>query len=121
MTTPSRVFFPIELPPSRSDRDFSSANRYGTLHFVISSKNAPTLTPGPAMVEARRNLKDFNPDQDYLSWAGGDPLAMMLVGFVLRDLGHKEVKYLRFDRERSLNGERLRGPGFYTPITVRLQ
>ena len=116
----SRVFFPVELPASRSDRDLSSANRYGAIHFVISSRNTPSLMPGPAMLEARQNLCDFDPAKDYLSWSGGDPLAMLLVGAVLAENGVRDVKFLRYDRDRGTDGRRT-GGGFYTPITVRLR
>lgn len=113
------VYFAVEPPASKSDRDFSSANRYGTVKFAISEHNSPSRVPGQAMIEARRSLKGFREDIDYISCSGGDPVAMFVLGSVLKDMGVKRVKYLRYDRERSTDGRRT-GAGFYTPTTIVL-
>lgn len=115
-----RVFFPVQLPPRSADRDLSSANRYGTVHFIMEAHPAPSMAPGQAIQQARKVLRDFNETEDYIAWAGGDPIATFIVGAILAECGVKSVKWLKYDRERSPDGTRT-GAGFYTPITVRLR
>lgn len=116
----SRVFFPVQLPPRSADRDLSSANRYGTVHFIMEANPPPSLAPGQAIQQTRKALRDFDETQDYIAWAGGDPVATFIVGAVLAEKGVRAVKWLKYDRERSPDGTRT-GAGFYTPVTIRFR
>lgn len=100
------------------NRDFSSAQRYGTLSFVLQRGDRPSYLPGPVYAKLRKALKDFT-DQDYVIWAGGDPMASILAGMVLRDLPLREVNFLRWERERDSNGKKT-GCGYYVPGVLKL-
>lgn len=101
-------------------KDLSSAQRYGRLMTVLGSSDQPSLTPGPCLFQLQKGLREFNPSDDYICFAGGDPMSLALALLVIRDFGIKEVKTLRWDRERTTSGERKTG-GFYTPISTPLR
>lgn len=115
------VFFPTEMPPAKADRDFSAAQRYGTLDFIVPNGQAPSFMPAQALARLRAILlPNFNPAQDFVSYGGGDPLGLLLMGAVLRETGIKEFRYLRTDRERGTGG-RVPGSVFYTPVHIVLE
>lgn len=128
MTQPQSVVYVVQEPPPVYNRtegktvhkDLSSANRYGTLMPILSKGNQASLTPGPSLSELHRKLRHFNPDLDYICFAGGDPMSLALALLVLRDMNVKEVSILRWDRERSTDGVRTAG-GFYTPVVTPLR
>ncbi len=109
----------IQEPTTTSPRDLSSANRYGKIISVLAIGDRPSMLPGPTLHKLRKGLRDFKPD-DYLVWAGGDPLAMMLAGVVMTELGYREFKFLRWDRERGTDRSRT-GGGFYIPTAINLR
>lgn len=118
--------YAIQEPPPYIDRatgtkvekDLSSAQRYGAIKFILDSRDRVGTMPGQARHKLAKGLQDFKPD-DYLVHPGGDYLSLIIVGSILRDLGFREVQWLRWEKERGTNGERLAG-GFYTPVTIPL-
>lgn len=110
------VFF-VQEPGS--DRDFSSANRYGKVEFLLSSRDRPGLSPGPTLFKLRQGLRKMRPG-DYLAWAGGDPLGPTLVGLVLAEMGFRSFNMLRWERERDTEGRRT-NRGYYVPVTIDLR
>lgn len=101
------------------ERDLSSAHRYGTLRPLLSQSDRPGKTPGPAIWKIFKALKENYQPEDYICIPGGDPLAALLTGAALAMLNVKEVNFLRYERERALDGSRT-GAGFYVPITCKL-
>lgn len=100
-------------------RDLSSAHRYGTIHYVLTQRDQPSLAPGPTLNKAQSMLRDFKPD-DYILSCGGDPAALAIVTTALKELGFRRVNYLRWDKEIGLDGRRT-GSGFYTPTIMPLE
>lgn len=94
-------------------RDFSSAQRYGRVEFLLSRDDKPSFTPGPVLQKLRRVMHRIQPGS-YITWAGGDPMAPVLAGIVLRELNMVDVKFLRWERERNENRVRT-GRGYYVP------
>ena len=115
-----RVFVCMSLPTSKADRDLSSAQRYGRIEYVLPASPSASLTPGPSFMKAARKLRDFDPDKDYLVFPGGDPMALLVCGLALAELGITEVQILRWDRERAPGGGRT-GAGYYVPTPVPLR
>lgn len=114
------VVYLIQEPTTdRIPRDLSSANRYGKIVSVLSAEHKPSLLPGPSLHEMRRVMKNFHPD-DYILWIGGDPMGPLLAGYVMNELGYRSCKFLRWERERDLDGRRT-GTGFYMPGTVQFR
>lgn len=101
-----------------SDRDYSSASRYGTLRVLLGDKFRPSLAPGPALHKLRSDLRTAT-DKDFFLHIGGDYMAGVLLGVVLRELGFRSFQFLRWEKERDLNGERT-GKGFYVPVEINL-
>lgn len=99
--------------------DLSSAQRYGTIVPVLSGKDNPGQAPGPALFKLKHALRDYQP-QDFVAYALADPAAAFLAGMVFarEDLMREPVNWLRWDRERSTDGERQRG-GFYVPSLIQ--
>ena len=112
--------FCIQAPRGKS-RDLSSANRFGDVETILGAKDNPMLSPGPVLHKLKQALRNFTPD-DMIFAAGGDHLSLGLALCVLKDMGFKEVQYLRWERERDINGQRKRGVGYYVkaPLPLRV-
>lgn len=124
MTSESTVYFAQELISPTNGKQFvldtSSAARYGTIKNVLTRQSRPSLAPGPCLVEAKKALAKFNHTTDYITVAGGDPLALSIAMLALRDLGFRRVNFLRWDKSIGLDGKRDRSSGYYTPVSVPL-
>lgn len=98
------------------DFDLTPAHRYGAVEFLFED---PTFQPS---IEGRKavnilyeKFKDFDPQEDYIVAAGGDPLGPVLVGMVLREKFPTDViRGLRYDRMRGITG------GVYTPVLLSI-
>lgn len=100
-------------------RDFSSALDYGNLVFVLEKNDRPSYDSRSSHKKIRESLDgNFSPE-DYIVWAGGDPMAPVLVGIVLQEIGFSSFKNLRWERVRDKNKKRT-GGGYYVPVTVDL-
>ena len=99
-------------------KDLSSAQRYGVLHPMLDEGEQPSATPGPCLHKVSKALRQFNPERDFLCYAGGDPMSLAIGCLALANMGIKEFNLLRWERERSTDGQRQRG-GFYVPVNVQ--
>ena len=66
-------------------------------------------------------FQGFNPDTDFLVWAGGDTLAALLVGMLLMEREVYRFQWLRYERKRLDDGSRTDEGAAYVPITVDLR
>lgn len=98
--------------------DLSPATQYGAVHFVLSDKDQPSLTPGQALITARKALRGFN-DDDYLLWAGGDPLALAICTMVAAAENMGRIRFLRWERNSRRVAPNMGAPGLYMPCEVR--
>ena len=113
----SRVFI---LQATRHQADVSPAAVYGEIRFVLSAGDRTCANPELSMERLRRELSDFNPQQDFIVWAGGDPLSAIVAGMVLIDMGITKFRFLRFEKNRNTKpGDKV--TGFYSPVEVRLE
>lgn len=110
----SKVFV-IHEP--RGPRDFTSADRYGPIYNLLNQSDKPSLAPGPCLHKLRRELGQIGPD-DYLTFAGGDPLAPLLAGIALADSGLRDLNWLRWERTMGADGQRIQQAGFYVPVQL---
>ena len=122
----SRVF--ILQPPTRK-RDLSSAQRYGTIVYLIDDPEfQPSLSPAKALTEIINRLQewDYKPERDYLVFTGGDSVGALMLGqsasifgrVSINNIQPKFYRTLRWDRELQPDGTR--AGGFYTPVVVPL-
>ena len=100
------------------EKDLSSANRYGAVKFLLDSKDHASVMPGQVRHKLAKALQDFRPE-DYIFHPGGDNIAVLMAGSILRDLGFREVQWLKWDKERGTDGKPLPG-GFYSPVKLPL-
>lgn len=101
--------------------DLSSANRYGKLETIFASNESPSITPGAGLVKAEKYARLIDPVKDYLLWIGGDPMSLFLMGVALqRQKNIFTFQWLRWERERDTEGNRLR-TGFYCPVKMMLR
>jgi len=98
-------------------RDFSSANRYGPIKFLLNVKDSPSDAPGPCTNKIITGLREYT-EGDYLMFSGGDPIGLWLACAALNALGFRESQFLKWDRERDTTGKVVSGSGFYTPVTL---
>lgn len=117
-----RVFVVNQPTPRRSPGGFvydvSPAMKYGEVEFVFTAdQQTPSDNPEAAIEHAARVLADATED-DYLVWAGGDPLGLVIVSSILADITDGPIRYLRWERARE-NGER-KGGGYYAPILINV-
>ena len=124
MSHQPRVFITQRPRPNKNGwtPDFTPATKYGALHFIFESEDQPWRTPAQAMAHAEQVLRDFNPSHDYILWPQtGDPAAMWatLISLVMNE-DITSIRFLYWERERSGDGTRTQGRGFYTPVTFTL-
>lgn len=113
----SRVFV---LQATRYQADVSPAAVYGEIRFVLSAGDRTCSNPELSMEKLRRALEDFEPNRDFIVWAGGDPLSAIAAGMVLLELGIRKFRFLRFEKNRHTRpGEPT--TGFYSPVEVHLE
>lgn len=107
-------------PPYR-DKDLSSAHRYGAIHFIFDdARFQPSVRPGVARSQINKALDNFDPKEDYLLFLGGDWVGAMMVGQSLEArFPGQDIRILRWERERSTDGDRLPGAGFYVPSIIK--
>lgn len=114
---------PRENPRSRfgTSYDVSPAMQYGEIKFVFTEDEFPSPSADlkRAVEHAWNVLADFDAESDYVVWAGGDPISMLIVAPILFDIAQDNVRYLKFERGRGVNGEKIQA-GYYMPKTVTL-
>lgn len=111
-----RVFIPQE---ATSEKDLSSAMRYGVVVPIIGVYERPANNTRHTMAKLYEALESFDPENDFICLAGGDPIMGLLTGVVLERLGIESFKQLYWTRERDDDGNRL-SVGTYLPRSVSI-
>lgn len=113
-----RTVFKLQQPPKKfeASRDYSSLPRNCTVTTILASDLNPSIYP----VEAYEKLKNAlasSTEGDFILWSGGDPMAALIAGQVLAELGKTGLQWLRWDKKAE-NGERSRILGSYTAVSI---
>lgn len=101
------------------EKDLSSAAKYGRIAVVLGAQDKPSVNVANAMALIRSNIEHYDSENDYLCYAGGDPLVLLLTGIELERRGISEITYLIWNRSRDKDGNR-NGAGFYLPKKIRI-
>lgn len=110
-------------------RDLSSADRLakasgGTMRICLAADAQPGMVPTHGLLKLRKELQDIRPE-DMICWPGGDPTSAVLAGIVLAERARAgqldSVQWLRWERERDIDGTRRSGLGYYVPVTIQLR
>lgn len=93
---------------------------FGDVVTIVPSGDSPTQEPQYCYETIDMRLKSFDPEIDFLVWAGGDVLTAIMVGMVLvsRDIWH--FQWLRYERKRLPSGERTDEGATYIPTLIDL-
>jgi hypothetical protein len=121
---PDAVVYLVQEPtiPKYSGKtlDVTPLIWWGKVRVLMERNQLASFRPAQARVQLRERLKDFNSEIDYISIAGGDTLAQVLVGATLLEAGHQFFNYLRFERSRLPDGTRDPSSGAYVAMRVPL-
>lgn len=108
------------LQATRYQADVSPAAVYGEIVFILSAGDRTCSNPEISMDKLTRGLENFNYREDFIVWAGGDPLSAIVAGAILFDLGITKFRFLRFEKNRGTKpGQQVNG--FYSPVEVDLE
>lgn len=116
-SAPSRRKAPIQLGP---------LTEHGDVKAVLPLGNSPTFHPKSCLEIIEESLfpsrggKEYDPEVDFLVWAGGDMLAAVMVGMILAEREIWCFKWLRYERHRLPTGERVDEGATYAPMVIDL-
>lgn len=108
------------LQEPTSEKDLSSAAKYGNIVPIIGSHEKPGWNIQVTLNKLKNKLQDYDPENDSICFPGGDPIVQLIAGIVLERLGFYEVTYLQWNRSRDPNNNPT-GSGFYVPKKIQLK
>jgi hypothetical protein len=109
------------VPKSATGRvmDLSPLAEYSTdVRFLVLRGQAPTFAKDALYQQIRASLAEFDPENDFLVWAGGDALGAVMTGIALAEKGVTRFHWLRHERSKLPDGRRDPSRGRYVPIPV---
>lgn len=119
----SRTFL-TSISPAKHDGtgpDYRVLSKFGQIIPLTESHDHIVNNTERIAGQIRERLTEFDPQVDYLTWAGGDPLAALLVGAELNRRGVERLQWLRFDRMVDPDtGRRMTWKGNYVPVPIIL-
>lgn len=121
-TKKGRVFLIAQptIPKDGKLPDLTPLAEWGEITVLVEAGQYPSFKPAEAWQRVLSRLENFDAENDFLCWAGGDTLAAVLCGSALRHLGHRAFRWLRFERARKEGGGRDNFTGSYTPVDIQL-
>lgn len=125
MSSAPRVFLIAQPSLDRRGRTFNlqPLATFGSVIVLIPNGDAPSNDPRATLGVIAEKLRDnqYEPETDYLVWAGGDTLGAVMVGALVERYGAAKFNWLRFDKKRDpTTGEWDKRTGRYVSITVPL-
>ena len=108
---------PAPVKASGWTPDLSQAARYGTVVDLLGERDKPAFYPESCFHKLSSRLNAFDQDQDYILWAGGDAVALVMLGVVLEQFKVSHFRWLRFNRSVGPDGHRT-GSGEYVPTLI---
>lgn len=101
-------------------RDISALNGFGEVSPLLERPDNPSYDPAYAIERIREKLSGFRPNRDYIAAAGGNNLGMILAGWALRDLGHRNFRYLHWEKMKLPGGKRDPERGSYSLVQINI-
>lgn len=93
---------------------------HGDVQVVCPTGDSPTFKPRECLAAMEQRLEQFDPDVDFLVWAGGDTLAAVFAGLLLAEREVYEFTWLRYERRRLEDGTRTDDGAKYVPVRINL-
>lgn len=106
--------------PNGNTYDISPAKEYGEIKFIFDAYDNCSSNPEQSYQKLVDFLdNEFNVDEDYVLWAGGDPYALVLAGYAFGRTNCK-LRFLRWERyRRKPDGSTPSGAaGYYTVVNL---
>jgi hypothetical protein len=102
--------------------DLSPLYVHGDVQVVLPMSDSPSFQPLRCYKVMARRLEQFDPEVDFLVWAGGDTLSAVMVGMILINFEVPiwRFKWLRYERHRHEDGTRTDQGAKYVPVIVDL-
>ena len=94
---------------------------FGEVKYMLPRGVMPEFKAEQSLNLLHEHLSKYDPDIDYIATVGGSYMGAILLGMVLRDLGHERMSFLRFDRAQKEDGTRSATEGFYVAVPVDFQ
>lgn len=97
--------------------DLTPAAKFGSLSTLLEAGEHAAMYPDRAREKIAKRMDRFNPEEDFLMWVGGDPVALMIVSAELCRRGILRYTWLRFSRKKDpATGQRTEVPEYYPVI-----
>ena len=93
---------------------------HGEVQVVLPMGDSPTFSPVKCFKIMDERLHSYDPDIDFLVWAGGDTLAAVMAGMLLAEREIWAFKWLQYNRFRLEDGTRTDDGASYAPVTIDL-
>jgi len=98
------------VPEGRATYDVSPASMFGEVVYIFTADNPPPVRDRERAIDrAHRVLSEAN-SGDFIVWAGGDPLGMVIAASILADYTDGKFNYLMWDRAVRA----------YAPVSIQL-
>ena len=99
--------------------DVTPAEEYGKIKFIFDAYENPSSHAAASIEKVRDALNEFDPENDYIIAAGGDPYGLFLVGYVMNEFSYP-LRWLRFERvkQRPTPGQIQKTSGYYAPVEL---
>lgn len=117
------VFLIAQPTVSRTKKNMNLDPLYahGELKVVLPVGDAPAFSPNKCISIMAARFEHFDPEQDFIVWAGGDTLAALMIGFLLKERGIHVFNWLRYERHRLPDGTRTDEGAVYVPVRIDLR
>ena len=86
-----------KVPEGRTCYDVSPASVFGELIFVFGVNSLPPVRNREKAVERAHQVLCQATPGDFLVWAGGDPLGMVITAAIMADYTNGKFNYLLWD------------------------
>lgn len=93
---------------------------HGEVQVLCPMGDSPTYDPRHCLDVMEQRLESFDPDVDFIVWAGGDTLSAVFAGMLLAERGIWEFQWLKYERRRLEDGSRTDDGAKYIPVRVSL-
>lgn len=100
--------------------NLSPLYKHGEVVTLLIAGEQPAFRPRDCFEALETRFRDFDPDIDFLVWAGGDVLAAVMAGMLLAERDIFCFKWLRYERFRLPNGDRVDEGATYESVEIDL-
>lgn len=118
------VYLIAQPTVSRRKKPLNLAPLYdhGDVQVVLPMSDSPTFEPLKCFEVMEDRLSKFDPEIDFLVWAGGDTLSAVMAGMILINMEEPvwRFNWLRYERFRNPDGSRTDEGAKYVPVVIDL-